>query len=117
MDSCVWVTTANWRECQNELASIWLEWRDANPALSSPFFHPDFSTIVANWQANVEVGLIHDESGLVGIFPFQRLKGNIGVPVGRVHRRAWLDGRGADYFSNDRAIMSEPFSATMIVAA
>jgi CelD/BcsL family acetyltransferase involved in cellulose biosynthesis len=82
MVSCVWIETANWRERQNELSSLWLEWRTANPALSSPFFHPEFSTIVSNWRTNVEVGLVHDDSGLIGIFPFQRLGGNIGVPVG-----------------------------------
>jgi hypothetical protein len=82
MNNNVWVEIANWRERQSELSSFWLEQRAANPALSSPFFHPDFTTIVANWRANVEAGLIHDDSGLIGIFPFQRLEGNVGVPVG-----------------------------------
>jgi CelD/BcsL family acetyltransferase involved in cellulose biosynthesis len=82
MKPLVWVKSARWRDCHADLSSTWLEWRNANLALASPFFHPDFSTIVAQWRNDVEVGLIHDDSGLIGIFPFQRLERRLGVPVG-----------------------------------
>ena len=57
--------------------------RRNNDALDSPFFHPQFSSIVARACSNVEVAVVEQCNKVVALLPFQRISKHIGVPVGR----------------------------------
>lgn len=64
-----------------ELAA-WSKWQRANPALSSPYFRPEFTQAVAAVRRDVEVAVLEDDAGLAGFFPFQRSRLNFGRPPG-----------------------------------
>ena len=51
--------------------------------VDSPFFHPQFTSIVARACSNVEVAVVEQCNKVVGLLPFQRISKHIGVPVGR----------------------------------
>jgi CelD/BcsL family acetyltransferase involved in cellulose biosynthesis len=61
----------------------WIEMRRKNPALTSPYFHPQFTSIVARQCSNVEVAVIEERNKIAALLPFQRTSKRIGVPVGR----------------------------------
>jgi CelD/BcsL family acetyltransferase involved in cellulose biosynthesis len=50
--------------------------------LGSPFLRPEFTLAVAAVRNNVEVGVLHDGGSIVGLFPFERVRGCIARPVG-----------------------------------
>jgi CelD/BcsL family acetyltransferase involved in cellulose biosynthesis len=52
------------------------------PALDSPFFHPEFTQAVADVREGVEVAVLEDGGRPAGFFPFQRIAGDTGEPVG-----------------------------------
>lgn len=76
------ITLVPGRELSSDLVRAWAELQQANPALASPYFHPKFTGIVSQVLGNVEVAVIGDFNGTAALFPFQRLPGNVGVPVG-----------------------------------
>jgi CelD/BcsL family acetyltransferase involved in cellulose biosynthesis len=76
------VTTIPWEKNHPDVALRWIELRRSNPALWSPYFHPKFTDIVSQVLRNVEVAVVGDFNGTAALFPFQRLPGNVGVPVG-----------------------------------
>lgn len=71
-----------WAELRPDIALKWLELQRSNPALASPYFHPKFSRIIAKVRGDVELAVIGDHNGIAALFPFQRMPGDIGVPVG-----------------------------------
>jgi CelD/BcsL family acetyltransferase involved in cellulose biosynthesis len=68
------LTAAQWR--------LWLDIQEGSPAYESPYFRPEFTQAVASVRSDVEVALIQEAGQLVGFFPFQRGKLNLGKPVG-----------------------------------
>lgn len=60
----------------------WRRLREANAALVSPFFAPEFTLAVAAQRANVQVAVIEDSSQTIGFFPFERVGARTGRPVG-----------------------------------
>jgi CelD/BcsL family acetyltransferase involved in cellulose biosynthesis len=64
-----------------EQCAQWDEIQCANPAVSSPYFRPEFTQTVAAVRDDVEVAMIENEAGLQGFFPFQRDGWASGRPV------------------------------------
>jgi CelD/BcsL family acetyltransferase involved in cellulose biosynthesis len=77
------VTLVRGRELGADLVGTWRALRDANPALRSPYFCPEFTQIAADARLPVEVAVIEEDGKVVGFFPFQRT-GRIGGPVGGI---------------------------------
>jgi CelD/BcsL family acetyltransferase involved in cellulose biosynthesis len=61
---------------------LWSQFQRADPSLDSPYFRPEFTQAVAAVRSDVEAGILEDGNDVVGFFPFQRGKGNVGLPVG-----------------------------------
>lgn len=61
----------------------WSELQRANPCLASPFLRPEFTQSVATVRPAVEVAILEENERIVGFFPFERGRWNIGCPVGR----------------------------------
>jgi CelD/BcsL family acetyltransferase involved in cellulose biosynthesis len=72
------------RELSADLILVWAELQRNNPHLASPFFHPEFTHIIACVRNDVEVAVIEDGSRIIAFFPFQRLSGTLGKPVGGI---------------------------------
>jgi CelD/BcsL family acetyltransferase involved in cellulose biosynthesis len=76
-------TSVPWDEIGPDIAAKWIEIRGSNPALASPYFHPKFAGVVAHACRNVELAIIEERNEVAALFPFQRLPGNLGAPLGR----------------------------------
>jgi CelD/BcsL family acetyltransferase involved in cellulose biosynthesis len=63
---------------------VWAELQRKNPDLESPFFHPEFTCIIASVRDDVEVAILEDDDQVVAFFPFQRGSSSIGQPVGGI---------------------------------
>jgi CelD/BcsL family acetyltransferase involved in cellulose biosynthesis len=55
-----------------------------DPSFDSPFFCPEFTSIVADAREDVYVGVLEREEESVGFFPFQRGRFGLGFPVGSI---------------------------------
>jgi CelD/BcsL family acetyltransferase involved in cellulose biosynthesis len=66
------------RYLADSLVDAWSDLQLAEPTLASPFFRPEFTTIVAAAREDVYVAVL--EGG--GFFPFQRSRLGVGLPVG-----------------------------------
>lgn len=62
--------------------SIWSRLQRADKAVGSPYFRPEFTLAVSSVRADVEVAVLYEGSEIVGFFPFQRNRLNVGKPVG-----------------------------------
>jgi len=60
----------------------WQELRRSNPALVSPYFHPEFTAAADRAHDDVEVAVIEEGSEPVGFFPFHRRRFGLARPVG-----------------------------------
>jgi len=69
-------------EITPEIRCCWLELLNQNPILSSPFFSPEFTQIVAAARDSVEVAVVEDGGQIIAIFPFERRRCNVAGPVG-----------------------------------
>lgn len=69
-------------ELDPALVASWRTIQAENPALSSPYFCPEFTQLVATVRDDVRVVLIEEDSRPVGFFPYQRRFGGMGRPVG-----------------------------------
>ncbi|WP_425618576.1 GNAT family N-acetyltransferase [Anatilimnocola sp. NA78] len=65
----------------DELAR-WSQWQAEQPALSSPYFRPEFMQAVSQVRTDVEIAVLERAGETVGFLPFQRGRLNIGKPVG-----------------------------------
>jgi CelD/BcsL family acetyltransferase involved in cellulose biosynthesis len=77
------------------LMARWSELQRSAPTLSSPFFRPEFTAIVADVREDVHVGVLEREGEAVGFFPFQRSRFGLGSPVGSMlsdYHGAIVDG-------------------------
>ncbi len=61
----------------------WSELLHQNPIYDSPYFQPAFSQLVDSVQEGVEVGIMRQSGEIVGVFPYQRTRLGVGVPVGK----------------------------------
>lgn len=61
---------------------LWSHIQQSNPALTNPYFCPEFTSAVAAVRDDVWVGILEQAGEIVGFFPFQRGKLPIGQPVG-----------------------------------
>lgn len=76
------ITIIPGRELGSDLAATWTALQRANPALSSAFFHPEFTRCVASVKPNVEIAVVEDGATIAAIFPFERIYRSLGEPVG-----------------------------------
>jgi CelD/BcsL family acetyltransferase involved in cellulose biosynthesis len=60
---------------------VWREIQATNPAYASPYFRPEFAEAVAAVRGDVEVAVLKSGSEVVGFFPFQRGRLNLGKPL------------------------------------
>jgi CelD/BcsL family acetyltransferase involved in cellulose biosynthesis len=65
-------------------AAIWSNFQESDEALASPYFRPEFTQVVAGVRDDVFIGVLEDENGIAGFFPFQRSQRGIGTPVGGI---------------------------------
>ncbi|WP_254507407.1 GNAT family N-acetyltransferase [Anatilimnocola floriformis] len=68
------LTTTDW--------ALWNTWQQENPALSSPYFRPEFTQAVSRVREDVEIAVLQRAGQTTGFLPFQRGQLNIGKPVG-----------------------------------
>src|SRR6516165_11136612 len=78
------VTLVPGSELGSDLVRTWAEIQEANPTLASPYFHPEFTRVIAAVRVDVEVAVVEDRAQIVAFFPFQRVGASVGEPVGGV---------------------------------
>jgi hypothetical protein len=78
------ISTIAGKELTSSLADRWAAWHQADAALSSPYFHPEFTRCVARLKPNVEIAVLEEENRVVGFFPYERVSSSLGRPVGGV---------------------------------
>jgi CelD/BcsL family acetyltransferase involved in cellulose biosynthesis len=106
---------ANWRGIQQ-----------SNPALSSPFFCPEFTLSVASARDDVRIAAIEENGSLAAFFPFQMPRRRLGEPVGapmsdyhgivcapnfRCNARALLKACGLNAWDFDHLVPGQAFFA------
>ncbi len=69
-------------ELAGEPLRLWLRMQESDPALSSPYFRPEFTAAVAAVRNDVAVALLEEGGEVAGFFPFQRDAAGDGVPLG-----------------------------------
>jgi CelD/BcsL family acetyltransferase involved in cellulose biosynthesis len=72
------------RELSADLVAAWTRLLAANPDLASPYFHPQFTEIVAAARNDVEVAVVESDREIVALFPFQREQTFRARPVGSI---------------------------------
>ena len=60
---------------------LWSQFQQADVALHSPYFRPEFVMNVAAVRTDVEVAVLEEDGQTVGFFPFQRGSWNVARPV------------------------------------
>ena len=63
----------------------WAQWDTLQTSvrdLSSPYFRPEYTQLVAEVRPNVEVAVIRSGDAAIGFFPYERKRFNIAGPVG-----------------------------------
>jgi CelD/BcsL family acetyltransferase involved in cellulose biosynthesis len=78
------VTLVPGRELGSDLVGAWAQIRQTNPTLASPYFHPEFTRVIAAVRDDVEVAVIEEGGRVVAFFPFQRGNKSVGTPVGGI---------------------------------
>jgi len=82
------VTLTTAQQLTRQHLEAWSQFQREDASLESPYFRPEFTLAVAAVRRDVEVAVLHRDADLVGFFPFQRARRNVGRPVG---------GRVSDY--------------------
>jgi CelD/BcsL family acetyltransferase involved in cellulose biosynthesis len=70
------------RSLTSEQVARWSRIQASEPALASPFFRPEFTSIVGAARDDVYVGVLEQDAETVGFFPFHRARSGAGRPVG-----------------------------------
>jgi CelD/BcsL family acetyltransferase involved in cellulose biosynthesis len=60
----------------------WSHYQEADPALASPFFRPEFARAVASVRRDAYVAILETSGTVRGFFPFQRGRVPVGIPLG-----------------------------------
>jgi CelD/BcsL family acetyltransferase involved in cellulose biosynthesis len=68
----------------DELAERWRTLQASNPSLSSPYFCPEFTTLVARVRKDVQIAILERSGEVVGFFPFQHRATGVLEPVGGI---------------------------------
>jgi CelD/BcsL family acetyltransferase involved in cellulose biosynthesis len=76
------ITVVRAGELNGEQLRTWAAIQNANPALHSPYFCPQFTQAVAAVRRDVQIGVMEENNRAVGFFPFQRTAMGMGRPVG-----------------------------------
>ena len=66
----------------------WLAWIAADPALASPYFHPDFAVVAAEVAPGARLAVLHRDGQVAGFFPHQWRGGAVqplGAPLNDYH--------------------------------
>ena len=84
VSSAMKVSLVRGRELSDDILRAWQRLRQANPDLTSPYFHPEFTRIIASTRNDVEIAVLEFGGEIVGLFPFHRERGSIGRPVGSI---------------------------------
>jgi CelD/BcsL family acetyltransferase involved in cellulose biosynthesis len=71
-------------ELSDDLARVWIGLQQTNPDLSSPYFHPEFTKVIAAVRHDVEVAALESDGKIVAFLPFQREQPAVGGPVGGI---------------------------------
>jgi CelD/BcsL family acetyltransferase involved in cellulose biosynthesis len=79
---CMRITVVKTEELSEAELSRWREIQASDLDLASPYFCPEFIQAVSAVRSDVLVGVVEDESRIVGFFPFQRRRFGQAVPVG-----------------------------------
>ncbi len=69
------------RDLSHAEISTWADLQEADPAVDSAFFRPEYALAAEASRGGVEVALLREDSELVGFFPFERDDRNIGRAV------------------------------------
>lgn len=64
--------------------SAWVNLRTQNPALYSPYFHPDYTLLISELRDDAYVAIVREQDDYVAFFPFQgpRGQGGFARPIG-----------------------------------
>src|SRR5712664_2223447 len=76
------VTVIPGRNLDAAQAQTWRRIQNSNADLCSPYFAPEFTSVVAAARNDVEIALIQEGGGVVAFFPFQRESKTVGRAVG-----------------------------------
>ena len=76
------VTVIPGRDLGAALAQTWRRIQNSNADLYSPYFAPEFTSVVAATRNDVEIALIQEGGEVVAFFPFQRESKTVGRAVG-----------------------------------
>lgn len=68
---------------RNEIEA-WSDLQRRHPTFENPFFRPEFSALLSEYEDDIEVAVLRVSDRCVGFWPFQRGRGNV----------AFADGRG-----------------------
>ncbi len=68
-------------ELDSDLIQAWSRLQQADPALDSPYFRPEFALAVASVRDTSEIAVFEENGEPVGFLPFDRLKRNVGHPI------------------------------------
>ena len=63
-------------------AGLWRELQADRPELNSPFFNPEFAQAIARARSDARVAVLTSAGRTIGFFPFHRLRGGVGKPIG-----------------------------------
>jgi CelD/BcsL family acetyltransferase involved in cellulose biosynthesis len=83
-DSALNIQVIPARDIDAPILDAWTSLRRSNPELQSPYFAPEFTQAVAAARDDVELATLADHGEIVALFPFQREKSGVGVPVGGI---------------------------------
>lgn len=70
------------RDLTPDLEQRWTEIQTSRDDLASPYFCPEFTQHVAAVRDDVTIGMLENNSGVVGFLPFHRKRGGVGRPIG-----------------------------------
>jgi CelD/BcsL family acetyltransferase involved in cellulose biosynthesis len=71
-------------ELTSGVCETWRQLEESDPHLSSPFFTPEFTMLVSSVRDDVEIAIIEQGGNVTGVFPFQRYRKSLGIPVAGV---------------------------------
>jgi CelD/BcsL family acetyltransferase involved in cellulose biosynthesis len=84
------IRAAKFAALSGEEIDAWSDLQRWHPEFESPFFRPEFSALLAEYQPDVEVAVLRTGHRCVGFWPFQRGRGNVARTDG--HRLRSYEG-------------------------
>ncbi len=82
------IRTISAQEVDQGIRIKWQELQKTNPDLANPYFSIEYIEAVASVRNDIYLGVMEEESKIIGFFPFQLRKNHFAEPVG---------GRMSDY--------------------